>query len=232
MFWHVDDDHLIKVTLLELWLKFLIEVLEKRYCSHYFIKNLNILQDYSDSLIVTVLEALLTIDINQVLSLISYETHMLFHSINIHDQFISKLQSVFKRYPKVANKVSKAFLEIVAKIFYEENCFINNDDNDLLSKTAFQHEIEEVLCLLVVVERHDKTFWQKWKRLFIDFSRDDISLLPTKTTLKPAQLALYMRESVYSHGPYLNRILTRIHFLEPFFECYNQLLPLRGNGLI
>ncbi|CAF0999838.1 unnamed protein product [Rotaria magnacalcarata] len=63
------------------------------------------------------------------------------------------------------------------------------------------HEISSLLCHLSFLEDDDKdhviSFWdQQWRKLFIDFDRDDIVLQQRLVDYRPSQLAQHMTESV------------------------------------
>ncbi|CAF3016541.1 unnamed protein product [Rotaria socialis] len=170
-------------NIFEVWVSFMRDVCRKRYLAHYFLENTNIFEEYAG-----LEDTISTLNYKNIdLFIDKLEENLIFPYVYQYNERMKNLLEFFNNLPVIAVKMKTIYNVIVKSQFPRAN-------NSL-------HEICSLLCHLSFLEDDDKdhiiSFWdQQWRKLFIDFDRDDIVLQQRLVDYRPNQLAQHMTESV------------------------------------
>jgi hypothetical protein len=168
----------------EVWVSFMRDVCRKRFLAHYFIENVNIYEEH-----VVLEDIITTIDYQNIdLFIEKLQENLIFPYIYQYNDRMKILIEFFQSHPVLALKMKVVYNVMVKSQFLHADCSLN--------------EMCSIICHLSFLEDDDKehviSFWdQQWKKLFLDFERDDIVLQQPLIDYQPDQLAQQMTASVF-----------------------------------
>ncbi|CAF4457523.1 unnamed protein product, partial [Didymodactylos carnosus] len=169
----VENDNDIANVLAPMWIDYATQLLEKGSCPHYFIENLNILEQYSKDVLKTAFETLkFDINLNESLTSKLIQDLKQIKPYN-YENIINLLKN--KDYVQDIISAEKEYKYI--KLIWGD---IKNDDE---SESVERLDILDILDILVLLYKIDQETnnWLQWKKLFIDkdFGNDDDELIQT-----------------------------------------------------
>ncbi|CAF1620100.1 unnamed protein product, partial [Didymodactylos carnosus] len=171
---NINNCALLTSSLLNLWRDTAMNMFKTRYCKHYFIENVNILQDYDEDLLDLAYGVLLSLTVDKETespkAIIATKSHFyLFEAcLNISDQYNARTKSS-RTTVKIESNMSAAeeFRQLVQEHF---------DDSPTLIKYNVEH-MNIVLETFHIIESRYPNFIMKWYST-ADTEQQQDTLLP------------------------------------------------------